>query len=888
MHVTRRTIIVHTVLAGRMARTESARTNELGPQIMTMGQLAARLAGGLLRPIDLDLLQETVAKALPTVHMGEMEPIKQLPGMPAAVVGTFDKVWRAGVDIAAIDHPRTAALAALEDEVVRRLPASMKRPAELVQLAIGRICHADQVVGPMEIRGHSEMSPCWRELLSALTEAIPVTWVAGPRHVPAWLRETRVKIVESSPTKPMAISHSCANQQHEVLEAFRWVRKLLADGVPASDIAIVASSPGDADDHVLAQISESNLPIHAVQGIKALATADGQAAAALAEILAKGITQERVRRLFALLRGSPALNDLPTGWTRLLPADAPLSGLERWEQLFARRQAADWPDGKDRSAVVLNVLRLLDCGLEVAEEAGEKLLTGVQRSLWRRALRDGPTAALPVTLGRLKVADSLDPAVSVIWCSAIDLASSPRPYVWLLGINAGRWPRRISEDRLIPDHVIPIEELDPLPVADGDKRDFATIMATATTLSLSYSRRGADGRLLGRSPLLGDPKDDVYLERGRTPEHAASEADRLLARPSEFDKLPIAISGITCWRNWYRNDLTVHDGLIAPAHPRLVKRFEQSLSATSLKLLLRDPIRFVWRYALGWKEPKDADEPMTLEPLAFGNFVHGVLRIAVDEMERNGGLTRVGQATIESEVAKALERMRRDWESEFPVPPAVIWRNAVDLARVASTAALTIQLPPYPEQRSWTEIPFGNPDENDENDGGRDLPWRTDQQVEIPGTGLRINGKIDRLDLSGDHSNARVLDYKTGKINKKMADVVIKGGSELQRCLYAFAVKTLIDGAPKIESALLYPHAPEGEQALFPLVHLDAALTKVAGAIALSRDALLAGTAVPGIDAKDTYNEFAFALPANAGYLPRKLLPAQDRLGPAAAIWSEP
>jgi hypothetical protein len=89
----------------------------------------------LLRPIDLDLLQEAVAKALPTVHMGEMEPIKHLPGVPAAVVGTFDKVWRAGVDIAAIvaaiDHPRTAVLAALEDEVVRRLPASMKRPAEL-------------------------------------------------------------------------------------------------------------------------------------------------------------------------------------------------------------------------------------------------------------------------------------------------------------------------------------------------------------------------------------------------------------------------------------------------------------------------------------------------------------------------------------------------------------------------------------------------------------------------------------------------------------------------------------------------------------------------------------------------------------------------------------
>ena len=32
--------------------------------------------------------------------------------------------------------------------------------------------------------GNSEMPPCWRRLLLALTEIVPVTWVAGPRQVP--------------------------------------------------------------------------------------------------------------------------------------------------------------------------------------------------------------------------------------------------------------------------------------------------------------------------------------------------------------------------------------------------------------------------------------------------------------------------------------------------------------------------------------------------------------------------------------------------------------------------------------------------------------------------------------------------------------------------------
>jgi len=78
---------------------------------------------------------------------------------------------------------------------------------------------------------------------------------------------------------------------------------------------------------------------------------------------------------------------------------------------------------------------------------------------------------------------------------------------------------------------------------------------------------------------------------------------------------------------------------------------------------------------------------------------------------------------------------------------------------------------------------------------------------------------------------------------------------------------------------LLYPNAGEGEQALFPLADLDGALRKVSTAAAASRDALLSGVAPPGEDAAGDYNDHAFALPANAGYLPRKLPLAQNKLG---------
>jgi hypothetical protein len=199
----RRTIVVHTRLAGHMARVQAARVGESGVQILTMGQLAARLAGGLLRPIDPDDLKIAVRDALASVQLGELEPIKDLPGMVRAAAGTLDKVWSAAIDLSRRTHPRLAALHTLEQEVLRRLPACMKRPQELVELACARIRFANAVIGPIEIHGHSEMSPCWRPLLHALSEVVPVTWIAGSRHVPEWLGHL---------TRRLRVGKSCAGR----------------------------------------------------------------------------------------------------------------------------------------------------------------------------------------------------------------------------------------------------------------------------------------------------------------------------------------------------------------------------------------------------------------------------------------------------------------------------------------------------------------------------------------------------------------------------------------------------------------------------------------------------------------------------------------------------
>lgn len=877
----RRTIVVHTRLAGHMARVKAARASAHGVHILTMDQLAARLAGGFLAPIDQDSLRSAVREALPETDLGELEKIKNLPGMIRATVSTLDKVWRANIDLSSSSHPRLHALAALEAEVLRRLPPSMRKPKALVDLACDRIAHANVVLGPIEVHGHSEMPVCWRPLLLALADIVPVTWVAGSRSVPGWIDDKKIEVRRSQANNGMPKLFSCATPQHEILEAFRWMRALLAEGkARPEEIAIVAASPADFDDHILALAQDADLLIHFVQGIKAVSTADGQTAAALADVLVKGISQQRVQRLFQQLHGTAAIADLPPGWARVVPADAPLATVERWEQAFAQTKPGDWPDGVDRSGLVLDILRVLEKGPDAAPEAGQKLLPKLPHRLWQRALEEGPPAALPITLTNLRVDDNLEPASHPIWTSAISLAAAPRPFVRMLGLNAGRWPRRISEDRLIPDHIIPLKELDPLPVADGDRRDFTTIIASAEHATISFSRRDVEGRLLGRSPLIGG-LNEIYLSRGRIPDHASSESDRLLVRPDEFRTMPIARSGLGCWADWYKQDITAHDGLVGAQHPRLQKVFFQPMSATSLKLLLRDPIRFVWRYALGWRQPEEAEEPITLDGLGFGLLTHEILQAAVSNLEANGGFGLAKPQDVEKAVEIAVATVRLRWESEQPVPPPVIWRSTLALSREISVKALTYPVDSLPKQKSWTEIPFGMPDIKERSD----LPWDPSRTVEIPTTGLVIRGQIDRLDLSGDRRQARVIDYKTGRLHKNMAKVVIEGGSELQRCLYAFAVRTLLGPDVDVEASLLYPRASDGEKTLFPLTDVNEVLALLARAIAIARKSVEHGLALPGIDAGDDYNDFAFALPANAAYLARKQSLAEQQLGEATKIW---
>jgi len=120
----------------------------------------------------------------------------------------------------------------LEAEVLERLAPSMRRPADLVALALQHLQLAKTLFGSIRVFGRTEMSPVWRPLLAALKEVTEVQWVVGPRQVPAWVRELGIVVVETESTHPEIQCESCASPRHEALEAMRWARGLLASGEP--------------------------------------------------------------------------------------------------------------------------------------------------------------------------------------------------------------------------------------------------------------------------------------------------------------------------------------------------------------------------------------------------------------------------------------------------------------------------------------------------------------------------------------------------------------------------------------------------------------------------------------------------------------------------------
>lgn len=874
----RRTLVVEGPLAFRMRRASAARAGALDLEIVTLPQLAARLVGGFSRPATNPDIDAALNEILDDVELGDLARLRDLPGVVRALRATLLRLWRAETDaLSSSASDRVAALCRVDRMVRDALPRGVLAPPDLATGALERLTHARAVLGEIELDGLTDVAPVWRGLVTALSGETRIFWRNPGAPDTTWFSGEIVR--DEFPASAIPSVESAADPRAEAVEALRWMRDLIASGLAKpQEIAITAPSIELWDEHFLALASEAELPLHFSHGVPVLSTPPGQLCAALADILLHGLSQDRVRRLtgYAALSRA-ALRDVPRTWSQGLASGAGLFEFGHWK---AALDVAAARPGTDPRPTLLPMLELLAGGSQRAAEAGDLLGTAA-RDIWREALRRAPPEAIDYTLQSLRAPDGRDPAAAVVWAPVSHLVGAPRPWLRCLGLNSRCWPRQASEDPLLPTRFVARDELGELSVSEEDRRAYALLLERAHAgVVLSRARRNAQGGQLSASPLLPADVQETALARTRVPSHAFSHADRLLARAEEERTLPHLLRPTQCWRSWRVDEAaSEYDGLMRPGHHMLQRALDQPHSATSLRQLLRDPLSFVWRYALGWRAPPQPETPLELDFRAYGELVHAVLRHSVEALEPTPGYMLATDADIDAAVKAAVIAVAGQWRLERSTPPRLLWLHTVNRARRDALAVLRFDHQQRPGVRSWAEVSFGDAD-----GGAQQEPWPATAEAAILHGDAALRGVIDRLDLTSER-DAIVTDYKTGKPPDNLG--VIAGGVDLQRAVYTAAVRAIVPETNTVTARLIYLsekglHAEDLEDA-------DAAVTALERSLSAARAALARGASLPGPDAAEDWNDYRLALPATLGtYLQRKQASFREHFGAFMQVWSEP
>ena len=187
---------------------------------------------------------------------------------------------------------------------------------------------------------------------------------------------------------------------------------------------------------------------------------------------------------------------------------------------------------------------------------------------------------------------------------------------------------------------------------------------------LSCARRDGEGRLLEaavrccRASARSSTCVVTRFPSRPTARPTGSWPDRRNSRSIPKPPAPRPAGGIGCTAS----ALTAHDGLVRAEHPLLQQVLRRRHSASSLKLLLRNPQAFVWKYAFHWEAPEVGSEPLVLDALSFGNLVHYTLDLALQQLEAAGGLSAANEATIATAIRHAMHRAAVEWETDESVP----------------------------------------------------------------------------------------------------------------------------------------------------------------------------------------------------------------------------
>lgn len=521
----------------------------------------------------------------------------------------------------------------------------------------------------------------------------------------------------------------------EVRGALKRAKAFLADGVPASDMVLVARNDQLYGPLILDVAWEYDLPVHVLYQIPLVNTRLGAWLTLATDAIRQGFPFEACARLLAHPIG-PSLSSEQWQQARL----AHPRGHSAWDALGCDLTPLVWPDADSPSGWWARLQRLFHnwqikrrCG-EWAREllAFHRLQDGL--NMWRKHTPE-PSLSLDAFLDQLQeILNLYSVAIhpgrgGVELHTPLSLAGSQYRHVMLLGNVEGLFPKAIQDDPILDffsrkqlaAQGFPLETTEE--AARQEARLFWSVLQNGTeSLYLSHAQM-----VQGKAALPSvyqrclQPRPDDSFRTVASPEELRQNGLRDPARAAD----DVTVAARHAWQVESRREgqepFDDYDGVTG--RPVTFERWH--FSASQLTALGQCPFRWWASYALGLRTPDEAQDDLGVD--IRGSLYHAALEIAAKKAQgcddiRQGILEHLEAAFLEAE--QALPRLPA-WEARRPEHVAVL-RRAV-LARDFLQTGATI----------------------------------LDCETAFRGTwnGLPVKGRIDRVDETAE--GIVLVDYKT-------------------------------------------------------------------------------------------------------------------------------
>ena len=474
---------------------------------------------------------------------------------------------------------------------------------------------------------------------------------------------------------------------------------------------------------------------------------------------------------------------------------------------------------------VKSILARVAPGTDTDDTARERLLRRLDRieATLHRETDYASAAATVKTFLRIRIpaprAEGLAPwssAAGHLYLTDLDYGGATgRPYTFIVGMDAGRFPGSTHEDPLLLDRERWRLGRGELPLARDRvaeaRFNFAQLVARLRgTLVMSYCRWDpGEARELAPAPerlqALRLRNGDRTLGFDALDEHLGPSESRL-PRPglkTDLDEGDVWLRALTTSDGRLRDGLaavgrayprlglgmaaaagllsdkaSVHTGFLGTPSPPLSyqKLSDRAFSASGLGSLGACPRRFLFSYILKAHPPDDPafDPHRWLGALERGSLLHTVYERTL-KVSRERGLDPADEDFLSLALSLVDEEGGRMlWRVPTPSRAVHEWEMQALRDDARSFVEMIREDPP-----DWIglEMPFGMDDSPTTIDAG--------------GESVQVRGYIDRVDDHG--TELRIVDYKTGSdYGFGGKSKIYKGGRRLQHLIYTLAAREVL------------------------------------------------------------------------------------------------